>query len=56
MAVITYDYLRRFKELNPSIGYKVTSALMQEVCARLRNANDWLVNTVFFNALPQQNK
>ena len=48
LASTDYDTLRGFMALNPGTGYKIVSALMEEVCRRLRLTNQRFVNSVYW--------
>jgi CRP-like cAMP-binding protein len=48
IASTNYDTLRSFMEGNTAAGYKIVSALMAEVCRRLRLTNQRFVNSVYW--------
>lgn len=48
LASVDYDSLREFMAVNTSAGYKIVSALMTEVCRRLRLTNQRFVNSVYW--------
>lgn len=48
IASTDYDTLRAFMEANTNAGYKIVSALMSEVCRRLRLTNQRFVNSVYW--------
>jgi CRP-like cAMP-binding protein len=48
VASIGYETLRSFMGTNPAAGYKIVSALMREVCSRLRQTNERFVNAVYW--------
>jgi len=48
LAVVSNSTLRGFMANRPDIGYKITARLLTEVCRRLRNTNERLVNSMFW--------
>jgi CRP-like cAMP-binding protein len=48
LAVTPNATLRDFMAARPDIGYKITSLLLEEVSARLRQTNDRLVHSMFW--------
>jgi CRP-like cAMP-binding protein len=49
LAVVEYDRLRNFMEINPVTGYKMVSAMMTEMARRLRETSTRLVNSVYWS-------
>jgi CRP/FNR family transcriptional regulator, cyclic AMP receptor protein len=43
-AMIPYVRLRSFMDENPGAGYRIVSAMLSEVCRRLRASNERLAN------------
>jgi CRP-like cAMP-binding protein len=52
VAQIGYETLRTFMSENPEAGYRILSALMAEVCTRLRLTNQRLVQSVYWSGSP----
>ena len=50
VAFVDYATLRCFMEQNPSIGYKIVSSLMKEVCVRLRSTSNRYISSVFWGS------
>ena len=50
VASVDYSTLHAFMEANTNAGYKIVSALMAEVCRRLRLTNQRFVNSVYWAA------
>ena len=50
LAVVDYDTFRRFMEERPETGYKMVSAMMREMAARLRQTSARLVNSVYWTS------
>jgi CRP/FNR family transcriptional regulator len=48
LAVTPNATLREFMAGRPDIGYKITTRLLEEVSARLRQTNDRLVHSLFW--------
>jgi len=48
VASIGYETMRSFMSTDTNAGYKIVSALMREVCSRLRQTNERFVNAVFW--------
>ena len=48
VASVGYETMRAFMESNPAAGYKIVSALMREVCHRLRQTDQRFVNAVYW--------
>lgn len=48
LAAIGHETLRSFMAENPATGYKVASALLGEVCKRMRQTNERFVNAVYW--------
>lgn len=48
LASTEYDTLRAFMTSNTNAGYQIVSALMAEVCRRLRLTNQRFVNSVYW--------
>jgi CRP/FNR family cyclic AMP-dependent transcriptional regulator len=48
LAVTSDATLREFMGARPDIGYKITTILLGDVCARLRQTNDRLVHSMFW--------
>ena len=48
IASTPYETLHAFMEENTNAGYKIVSALMAEVCRRLRLTNQRFVNSVYW--------
>lgn len=48
LAAVSYESLRNFMSAHPSTGYKMVSAMMAEVCQRLRQTSTRLVNTIYW--------
>jgi CRP/FNR family transcriptional regulator, cyclic AMP receptor protein len=53
LASTSYDQLRAYMAANPAVGYKIVSALMAEVCSRLRQTDQRFVNSVYWASNPQ---
>lgn len=49
LAMVEYDRLRNFMEINPVTGYKMVSAMMTEMARRLRETSTRLVNSVYWS-------
>ncbi|MEQ1861496.1 MAG: cyclic nucleotide-binding domain-containing protein [Chthoniobacteraceae bacterium] len=50
LATVSYESLRDFMGSNPLTGYKIVSAMMAEVCQRLRQTSSRLVNSVYWSS------
>ena len=48
LAVISYEKFRAFMAERPKAGYKITSAMMTEMCHRLRQVSWRLVTAVYW--------
>lgn len=48
LAMVSYEELRNFMSSNPLTGYKIVSAMMGEVCQRLRQTSARLINTIYW--------
>jgi CRP-like cAMP-binding protein len=49
VAEIDYEVLRGFMAQNPEAGYRIVTALMAEVCSRLRQTNQRFVQSVYWS-------
>lgn len=50
LAVCDYESLRAFLSANPATGYKIVSAMMEELCKRMRNTSARLVNSLYWTS------
>lgn len=50
LALVDYESLRAFLESNPTVGYKLVSAMMRETARRLRQTSARLVNSVYWSS------
>jgi CRP-like cAMP-binding protein len=50
LAVVDYDSLRAFMQANPTVGYKIVSAMMTETVRRLRATSAKLVHSVYWSS------
>lgn len=48
LAVCDYEALRAFLSANPATGYKIVTAMMQELCKRMRNTSARLVHSLYW--------
>ena len=50
LAFVNYESLLAFMEANPTVGYKLVTAMMRETARRLRQTSARLVNTVYWSS------
>jgi CRP-like cAMP-binding protein len=50
LAYLDYEGFHKFMEENPTVGYKIVSAMMTEMARRLRQTSARLVNTAYWSS------